>query len=121
MKILAVLLMLSSPLIFAKDITPKSKNEIQHLFEYLKGSNCQFNRNGDWYEPNKAADHLNNKYEYLLKKNLVASAEDFIDLAATKSSMSDTAYWVKCADGKPEDSASWFKSELVRFRLTTKK
>jgi hypothetical protein len=56
------------------------------------------------------------KYRYLLDKGLVSSAESFIERAASKSSLSGTAYQVQCDHGKPVESGTWFSAELARFR-----
>ena len=90
--------------------------EIAHLLKYLGSSGCQFQRNGSWYAPERASDHLNQKYEYLLKKGQVTSAETFIERAATQSSQSGKAYSVKCGDAAPVASADWLRDELQRFR-----
>ncbi|MGZ5789616.1 MAG: DUF5329 domain-containing protein, partial [Burkholderiaceae bacterium] len=86
------------------------------LFTYLQKSGCQFNRNGSWYQPNEAVNHLQKKYQYLLDKNLISTAEDFIQKAATESSMSGKPYLVKCDNATPVESAIWFKRELAAFR-----
>jgi hypothetical protein len=93
-----------------------ARTEIQHLLQHLESSGCQFQRNGSWYAPQRAADHLNQKYEYLLKKGLVTSAETFIERAATQSSQSGKPYAVKCGDAAPVASADWLRDELQRFR-----
>ena len=71
---------------FAVEPTPAIKLEIAHLFSYLQASGCQFYRNGTWYGSSEAVSHLNKKYQYLLRKGLVASSEDFIERAASESS-----------------------------------
>ena len=86
--------------------------EVGQLFVALKQSNCEFSRNGSWYNAQKAADHLQSKYEYLLKKRLVTSTESFIELAATKSSMSGKTYQVRCGKAAPVSSNSWFRTQL---------
>jgi hypothetical protein len=93
-----------------------TRAEITHLLKYLEGSGCQFQRNGSWYQPARAADHLNQKYEYLLKKSLITNAESFIERAATASSMSGRAYSVKCANAPAVASATWLRAELQQFR-----
>ena len=90
--------------------------EIAHLLKYLEASGCQFQRNGSWYPPARAADHLHQKYEYLLKKGLVTSAETFIERAATESSASGKLYSVKCGDAAAVPCADWLRAELQRFR-----
>ena len=106
---------LTSPLVFAEP-SANTKQEINHLFSYLKTSGCEFNRNGTWYFSADAATHLNKKYEDLVQKNMITSAEDFIENAATKSSMSGKSYQVKCKNAVPVESAVWFKEALVNFR-----
>jgi len=112
---LAVLIILfASPSVAEPDEV--AHTEIAHLLKYLETSGCQFQRNGSWYEPARAASHLNQKYEYLLKKNMVASAEQFIERAATESSASGKPYSVKCGDAAAVPSAEWLRAELQRFR-----
>ncbi len=101
---------------WAQDPSPAAQQEISHLFSYLKGSGCQFNRNGSWYSPEEAVSHLDDKYQYLLKHDMVNSAEDFIEYAATKSSFSGRAYAVKCGAAEPVETAAWFRAELQKYR-----
>ena len=93
-----------------------TKTEIAQLFTALETSNCQFNRNGSWYNAKEAAAHLQTKYKYLQDKDLVPSAEKFIERAATESSFSGKAYQIKCADNVVQASAPWFQAVLVRYR-----
>ena len=93
-----------------------AEKEILHLFEYLKQSNCEFNRNGSWYSANDAVKHLKTKYRYLVKKGLIKTAEQFIERAASRSSMSGKPYLVKCGDSKPVQTSEWFNDELKRIR-----
>ena len=86
------------------------------MFSALRESNCEFSRNGSWYNAQKASEHLQRKYDYLLKKKLVTSTESFIELAATKSSMSGKAYQVRCGKAAPVSSQSWFTSKLTGLR-----
>ena len=97
-----------------------TKTEIVHLFTTLEASNCQFNRNGSWYSAKEASGHLTTKYKYLQDKDLVPSAEKFIERAATESSLSGKAYQIKCADGVAQPSAPWFKAALVKYRAGVK-
>ncbi|MDO8772273.1 MAG: DUF5329 domain-containing protein, partial [Burkholderiaceae bacterium] len=87
-----------------------TKQEIAHLFTTLEASNCQFNRNGSWYSAKEASGHLNTKYKYLQDKDLVPSAEAFIERAATESSLSGKAYQIKCGDAAPAPSGPWFRA-----------
>jgi len=98
--------------------TPSSatKQEVGQLFAALRQSNCEFSRNGSWYNAQKASDHLQRKYDYLLKKGLVTSTESFIELAASKSSMSGKPYQVRCGKTPPVSSQSWFTNKLIALR-----
>jgi hypothetical protein len=93
-----------------------TRTEIAHLLKHLESSGCQFQRNGSWYAPARAASHLNQKFEYLLRKGLVTNAESFIERAATESSMSGKPYSVKCGDAPAVASAAWLTAELSKFR-----
>ncbi len=90
--------------------------EIEHLIGYLTSSDCTFNRNGTWYAAQHAAQHLRDKYDYLLKRDLVTTAESFIERAASRSSLSGKPYLVRCGSAAPLQSETWFRTELKRFR-----
>jgi hypothetical protein len=94
----------------------RTQAEINHLFNYLKSSGCKVSRNGKWYAAEPATQHLQMKYDYLIKKNLLTSTESFIELGATSSSTSGKPYLVQCAASEPVASAHWFKAELAKFR-----
>lgn len=111
-----VLALLFASIAFAAESTPATKLEIDHLFSYLKASGCQFFRNGTWYGANEAVAHLTRKYQYLLDKGQVPSAEAFIERAASESSMSGQAYRVRCGSNPAVKSADWFSAELTRYR-----
>ncbi|WP_277593591.1 DUF5329 domain-containing protein [Pseudomonas chlororaphis] len=95
--------------------TPQAAREIKGLLDFVEHSQCQFVRNGAEYPAPQARQHLEKKLNYLEGKNMVSSAEDFIDLAATKSSMSGKVYEVRCAAGS-QPASSWLKAELQRQR-----
>lgn len=101
---------------FAAEPSAVTRDEIEHLLTYLEQSVCEFFRNGEWYGAAKAKDHLNEKYSYLLKKNLIGEAQDFIRLAASKSSVSGKPYQVRCHGSKPIASEIWLSEELSRYR-----
>jgi hypothetical protein len=90
--------------------------EISHLIGVLGSSGCQFNRNGTWYDAARAVSHLERKYAYLLKKDLVPDAEAFIKLAASQSSASGKPYLVKCGSLPEVRSEVWFREALEKFR-----
>ena len=92
--------------------------EIDGLFSALLQSGCEFNRNGSWHSAKQASQHLQGKYDYLLKKNLVPNTEAFIERAASQSSMSSKPYLVRCP-GQPEvNSKQWFTDQLQKIRAS---
>ena len=113
---LVLLLFLDSAVFADADVDVAAQKEIAHLFDYLKQSNCQFGRNGSWYSPDEAVAHINKKYQYLLRKKAIQAAENFIDRAASNSSISGEPYRVACGELAAVESAEWFRGELVVFR-----
>jgi hypothetical protein len=77
---------------------------------------CEFYRNGSWTDSKTAQTHLRNKYKYLLENDLINSAEDFIEKAATKSNRSDQPYEVRCKGGARVSSNQWLLDELAQLR-----
>lgn len=107
---LAPMLVLAAP-------SPVAKKEIAQLMDALSRSGCQFQRNGSWYDAAEARAHLQRKYDYLLKKGKVDTAEQFIQRAASESSMSGRAYRVKC-QGREQEASAWFGGQLQKLRHT---
>lgn len=120
-KLWLALLLFSSGVCSGAGLSGAGQQEIAHLFAYLETSGCQFNRNGSWHTAHEAVDHLNAKYQYLLKKDMIASAEDFIADAASRSSMSGQPYQVRCGDAAPIESGAWFQAELEKYRRAAQK
>ena len=95
--------------------SPVALVEIAHLLAYVASSGCQFNRNGTWHDSRSA--HLAKKERYRQDRGQIASAEDFIARAATKSSMTRRPYSVRCASGPVVASSQRLEAELTRFRM----
>ncbi|HEY5972320.1 MAG TPA: DUF5329 domain-containing protein [Pseudoxanthomonas sp.] len=95
--------------------SPAAKAEIAGLMDALSASGCRFQRNGSWHGATEARAHLQRKYDYLLEKNQVDTAEQFIERVASKSSISGRAYRVKCGGGE-QDASTWFDLQLKRLR-----
>ncbi|HJV61022.1 MAG TPA: DUF5329 domain-containing protein [Albitalea sp.] len=100
----------------AAPLPAAARAEIEALLERLGGSACQFNRNGTWYGAAQAKDHLVSKLNYLVDREMIATAEQFIELAASRSSMSGTDYLVQCRNGPSIPSAAWLTAELHALR-----
>lgn len=96
-------------------VDAKSQREISQLLDFVEHSDCLFIRNGSEYPASEARAHLQKKLDYLENKDLVSSAEDFIERAASKSSMSGKPYQVSCPGGK-QNAATWLNTELKRLR-----
>jgi hypothetical protein len=90
--------------------------EVNFLLGYVEGSGCEFYRNGTWHDSKTAQAHLRDKYKYLVARNLINTAEDFIELAATESSFSGQPYEVRCNGSAMVTSNQWLRDELARFR-----
>jgi hypothetical protein len=117
-----ILIVLFSTFLFcmpasAKKLPEASKQEIFQLLNKLENSNCQFSRNGSWYTSKEARVHLQRKLEYLIEKGEITSAEQFIEVGATKSSMSGKAYWVQCPGSAQIDSGTWLTGQLKQLRV----
>ncbi|MBY0572067.1 MAG: DUF5329 domain-containing protein [Undibacterium sp.] len=100
----------------AAEFSAASKREVEALLQSLADSGCQFNRNGSWYSGNEAKAHLTRKLAYVIEHQQATSTEEFIQVAATKSSMSGLAYLVRCQDQVVTPSAFWLSATLKRLR-----
>jgi len=111
--LLSSLLALAGP---AMAVPPQAEREIEQLITALGRSGCEFQRNGRWYPATQAQAHLRRKYDYLRKRDLVATAEQFIERGGSESSMSGRAYQVRCAGRAPTTSAAWLRARLAALR-----
>jgi hypothetical protein len=100
----------------AAEITPAAQHDVEGVLARLGASNCKFNRNGTWYNATEARSHLERKYQYALDKKLLGSAEDFIRIIGSKSSMSNQAYIVQCGTEQAQPSAAWLGAQLNDIR-----
>lgn len=99
---------------------PGAQAEIAQLIDALGRSDCRFERNGRWYGAADAKKHLQRKYEWLRKRDLAATPEQFIAGAASNSSVSGKPYHVQCPGQARQASADWFKQQLQRLRAAAK-
>ncbi|MFL6657152.1 MAG: DUF5329 domain-containing protein [Massilia sp.] len=95
---------------------PAVRSEVAQLMTAVEKSGCKFNRNGSWYSAEEARAHLQKKFDYMDKKDLVTSTEVFIEKGASTSSMSGKPYEMQCAGAKTTTSAAWLNEELKRVR-----
>jgi len=97
---------------------PAAKAEIEYLLSAVASSDCRFYRNGTWYDATSAAAHLRAKYETLAARGLIGDTEDFIDRAATKSSLSGRDYAIKCEGIAEMSSRQWLTDLLFAYRAS---
>jgi hypothetical protein len=102
----------------AAPLPPAVRAEIDGLMSRLEASACEFNRNGTWYTATDAKSHLLSKLKYLEDRGAVQTTEQFIELAASRSSMSGQPYLVRCGSGAPVQSGPWLLSQLQVLRST---
>ena len=88
--------------------------EINHLLSFVESTECKYERNGIQHNGVDAVAHIKKKYDYF--EDDIDTAEDFIELSATKSTMSGKAYKVHCPDEDVITSKKWLLDELAAFR-----
>ena len=103
----------SLPIAGASPPTP-AQTEVAYLLEFIGASGCEFFRNGTWYYSKTAEAHLRYKYDALRLRT--ASAEEFIEKVATKSSLSGETYAAKCGEGPTKSSSQWLLEVLLSYR-----
>jgi hypothetical protein len=93
---------------------PLEEKKIDHLIASIESlQNAQFIRNGVAYEAKAAAAHLRLKRR--MAGSRVATAEDFIRLCASVSSMSGTPYQIRFSDGRVVSSETFLRQRLAEF------
>jgi Family of unknown function (DUF5329) len=90
--------------------------EVEHLLNFVAVSNCEFYRNGTWYDANQAQSHLREKLLIVTPMNHALTAEEFIEKVATKSAFTGIAYQIRCAGEKPVAVSEWLLGELRHYR-----
>lgn len=90
------------------------QTEIDHLLAFVAQSDCLFIRNDKQYETKAALKHIQRKYRHF--RDDIKTAEDFIRLSASESTMTGKAYQVACPNSAPLTSKVWLQQELESFR-----
>ncbi len=80
-----------------------------HAVETLEGA--KFLRNGQEYDARAAADHLRLKLR--TAGDRVKTADDFIRLCGSKSSLTGQKYRIRFADGTTTDAEVFFRKKLA--------
>jgi len=111
--ILAILLVFISFVVihssYANNFSETDKiNYLIASVEALQGAT--FIRNGREHDASSASSHLRLKLKTMGDK--IKTAEDFIDLCASKSSLSGEPYLIRLSDGSTIKSELFFKDKL---------
>jgi len=94
-----------------------AQTEINYLLDFVEISGCEFYRNGSWYDSVQAQAHLRKKYDYLSARGRIVTAEDFIEKAASESSLSGLPYEIRCGGECTTIATSeWLLAVLARYR-----
>jgi hypothetical protein len=96
----------------AESPAPTEEQKIEALIRSvaeLRGA--VFIRNGSEYDAKAAADHLKTKRERAGSR--VKTADDFIRLCGSTSSMSGRPYQIRFADGRVETSEAFLRARLA--------
>lgn len=109
-------MLLTASQLFAASLAPVARDEIEGLLSRLASSDCKFKRNGSWHTAEVAQAHLHRKLDYLIDRDAVKSAEQFIERAASKSSKSGKAYEMQCGKGASVASGQWLRTQLRALR-----
>ena len=117
-KLAAGILLLSASIAAASTLDAGATVEVDYLIARVGQSGCRFYRNGTWYDAQRAEAHLRDKYQMLLDLGAISSTEEFIEKAATRSSISGRDYAIQCDDTAVEPSAQWLREELRKYRDT---
>lgn len=88
--------------------------EIEHLLQFIQNTSCDYERNGKKYSGKEALKHILKKYDYY--EDEIDSAERFIALSASKSTVSGKSYRIHCPDKPVVNSRVWLLEELRIYR-----
>ena len=99
----------------AADLAPLEAQKIDYLIGSIEALQyAHFIRNGSTYDAKAAADHLRLKFKY--SASHVHTADDFIRLCATGSSITGKAYLIRFADGHEVPSATFLLDKLREYQ-----
>lgn len=87
---------------------------IHYLIEYIRDSNVTFVRNFSDHTSAEAAEHVEKKYRHFEDK--IDTPEEFIELCASKSLITGSAYSIIDERGKRLPSREWLMNALNAYR-----
>jgi hypothetical protein len=113
--LLVVLLLSIGALAHGGTSASLESRKIEYLIAAIETlPNAQFIRNGTAYDAKRAADHLRLKLQ--MAGSRVATAEDFIRLCASVSSITGSPYQIIFADGHTVTSETYLRQKLAEFK-----
>jgi hypothetical protein len=99
----------------ASYVTATPSDEIESLLHYVAElDGASFVRNGDAHTPKEAEAHL--RLKWTKQKGQITTAEDFIRLCGSKSSISGKSYLIRFKDGHEEEAAVVLLTQLATIR-----
>jgi hypothetical protein len=94
--------------------TASEHDKIEMLIDYVGSlEGAVFIRNGEEHSPTEAADHLRRKWESA--GNEIATANDFIEKLASRSSVSGEEYKLRFKDGTELRSSEYLRDQLQKI------
>jgi hypothetical protein len=89
---------------------------IERLLAIVAASGVVFIRNGAEHDGVDASGHLRGKWRSRFDE--IRSAQQFVDLVGTKSSISGEPYQVRLADGRTVPAGDWLRERLAEIEAT---
>ena len=87
---------------------------VLHLISHVSGSGLTFIRNSGSYTSAEASEHMNKKYRHFRAD--IKTAEDFIELCASRSLLTGKPYLVINEQGERVRTSEWLEAELAEYR-----
>jgi len=113
----AILCLLGLSLLGAQTATSQPMTETQKIEALIKIvdelKDATFIRNGDVHDCHAAAKHMRDKWD--AQKSKIKTAEDFIEKAASKSSVSGKPYLIRFSDGREVESGTFLREQLQKL------
>lgn len=88
--------------------------KVERVIEYVAGlKGAVFLRNGGEHTPAEAAEHMRTKWQRA--RDRAPTARDFIEQAASRSSLTGEAYRIRLSDGREVTARDLLTAELDRI------
>jgi hypothetical protein len=110
MRALLLLMLCATALVAAQTPAAETQRIESLILSVEQLSNAKFIRNGTAYEARAAADHLRLKWREAGTR--VKTAQQFIELCGSRSSVSGKPYEIRFADGTVVTSEAFLRAKL---------